>query len=54
MWETIIVHDFTQEEKRPQFNNQVKGKDGNKMIIIRAEGTNCKPQIYSTEDQVIK
>lgn len=42
MWETVILHDFIQEEKKQQFNNQVKGKNGNKMIIIRAEGTNCK------------
>lgn len=42
MWETVILHDFIQEEKKQQFNNQVKGKNGNKMIIIRGEGTNCK------------
>lgn len=42
MWETVILQNFIQEEKKQQFNNQVKGKNGNKMIIIRAEGTNCK------------
>ena len=44
MWETVILHDFIQEEKKQQFNNQVKGKNGNKMIIIRAERTNCNLQ----------
>lgn len=39
MWETVILHDFIQEERKQQFNNQVKGKNGNKMIIIRAKGT---------------
>jgi hypothetical protein len=33
-----------QEERKQQFNNQVKGKKGNKMIIIRAEGTENSKQ----------
>lgn len=38
MWETVIVHDFIQEEQKLQFNSQVK------VVISRAEGTVCKPQ----------
>lgn len=38
MWETVIVHDFIQEEQKLQFNSQVK------VVISRAEGTDCKPE----------
>lgn len=40
----LILHDFIQEEKQQQFNNQVKGQKGNKRIIVRGEGTNSKFQ----------
>lgn len=46
MWESVILHDFPQEERRQQFHNQLKAANSNQMTIIR--GGNCKlrrPQI---------
>lgn len=57
MWETVILHDFIQEEKKQQFNNQIKGKNGNKMITIKQrELTATSKQATDPElgDKVIK
>lgn len=59
MWETIILHDFIQEERKQQFHNQVKAENSNQMIIIREEelqtpqATDSGPQIQGQGHKMV-